>query len=57
MPDSSEKTRTALTEGAGAALPHLVDWCAGLMNSHIKRYEACIGSFTFEYVGVVVKDG
>nr|WSU77782.1 hypothetical protein OG499_34630 [Streptomyces anulatus] len=57
VPDSSEKTRTALTKGTGAALPHLVDWCAGLMNSHIKRYEACIGSFTFEYVGVVVKDG
>ncbi|WP_032793539.1 hypothetical protein [Streptomyces anulatus] len=57
VPDSSEKTRTALTKGTGAALPHLVDWCAGSMNSHIKRYEACIGSFTFEYVGVVVKDG
>lgn len=31
VPDSSEKTRTALTKGTGAALPHLVDWCAGLL--------------------------
>ncbi|CAM5543654.1 hypothetical protein [Streptomyces californicus] len=57
VPDDSKKTRAALTKGESAALPHLVDWCAGYGNSHIKRYEACIGSFTFEYVGVVVKDG
>ncbi|MFE4335651.1 hypothetical protein ACFRQM_41575 [Streptomyces sp. NPDC056831] len=60
VPDNSKKTRDALTKGTSktrAALPHLVDWCEGFGNSHIKRYEACIGSFTFEYVGVVVKDG
>jgi hypothetical protein len=30
------------------ALPHLVDCCPDLTGSHIKRYEACIGSFTYE---------
>ncbi|MEU5403578.1 hypothetical protein ABZ348_30295 [Streptomyces sp. NPDC005963] len=57
VPDNSKKTRDALTKGTRAPLPHLVDWCAGLGGSHIKRYEACIGSFAFEYVGIVVKDG
>ncbi|MBF4135782.1 MULTISPECIES: hypothetical protein [Streptomyces] len=60
VPDDSKKTRDALTKGTGsakAALPHLVDWCPNLMDSHIKRYEACIGSFLFEYEGIVVKDG
>lgn len=57
VPDDSKKTRDALTKGANAALPHLVDWCANLLDSHIKRYEACIGSFTYEYQGIVVKDG
>ena len=60
LPDNSKKTRDALTKGTDdekAALPRLVDWCANLVNSHIKRYEACIGSFTYEYVGVVIKDG
>lgn len=59
VPDNSKKTRDALTQGTNGtrALPHLVDWCANLVDSHIKRYEACIGSFNYEYEGVVVKDG
>lgn len=60
VPDDSKKTRDALTKGTKgtkAPLPPLVDWCANLTNSHIKRYEACIGSFTYEHVGVVIKDG
>lgn len=59
VPDNSKATRDALTNGTKgtAALPSLVDWCANLLDSHIKRYEACIGSFTYEYQGIVVKDG
>ncbi|WP_256106774.1 hypothetical protein [Streptomyces sp. ODS05-4] len=37
VPDSSKKTRDALTKGTRAPLPHLVDWCEGLGDSHIKR--------------------
>ncbi|GGN94550.1 hypothetical protein GCM10011579_094160 [Streptomyces albiflavescens] len=36
---------------------HTTHWCANLLDSHIKRCEACIGSFTYEYQGIVVKDG
>ncbi|MCF2128175.1 hypothetical protein L1I79_17285 [Strepomyces sp. STD 3.1] len=60
VPDNSKKTRDALTNGMNgphAALPHLVDWCANLTYSHIKRYGACIGTFNYEYEGIVVKDG
>jgi hypothetical protein len=59
VPDDSKKIRDALTKGTNGvkALPHLVDWCANLTGSHIKRYEACIGSFTYEYEGIVIKDG
>jgi hypothetical protein len=59
VPDDSKKVRDALTNGTNGmmALPHLVDWCPSLTGSHIKRYEACIGSFTYEYQGIVVKDG
>lgn len=57
VPDTSKSTRDALTKGANADLPHLVDWCKTYINSHIKRYEACISTFNYEYVGVVVKDG
>lgn len=60
VPDDSKATRDALIEGvngAKAAPPQLVDWCANLTGSHIKRLEACIGSFTYEYQGIVVKDG
>ncbi|UQA93743.1 hypothetical protein [Streptomyces halobius] len=56
IPDTSKKTRDALTKEANANLPHLVDWCANY-NSDIKRYGACIGGFTYEYVGIVIKDG
>ncbi|MEU7576725.1 hypothetical protein AB0B50_03880 [Streptomyces sp. NPDC041068] len=57
VPDDSKKIRDALTKGtsrARAGLPHLVDWCEGFANSHVKRYEACIGSFKYEYEGRVV---
>ncbi|MFC5220335.1 hypothetical protein [Streptomyces coerulescens] len=57
VPDGSKKTRDALTKGTRALLPHLVDWCANLVNSHIMRYEACIGTFNYEYEGIIVKDG
>ncbi|MFI6063597.1 hypothetical protein [Streptomyces sp. NPDC051286] len=59
VPDNSKKTRDALAKegfGATAGLPHLVDWC-DTRNLDIKRYEACISGFTYEYEGIVVKDG
>ncbi|WP_344287765.1 hypothetical protein [Streptomyces synnematoformans] len=56
--DNSDKTRDALAEARmGARSAGLVDWCVNLANSHIKRFEGCIGSFTFEYEGIVIKDG
>ncbi|MEU2246647.1 hypothetical protein [Streptomyces sp. NPDC019224] len=56
VPDGSKETRDALTTGAAADLPHLVDWCNTYADSHIKRYEACISTFTYEYVGIVVDE-
>ncbi|MFF9899135.1 hypothetical protein [Streptomyces longispororuber] len=60
VPDDSKKTRDALRNGARgtkAELPHLVDWCEGLGSSYIKRFEACIAGFKYEYHGIVIKDG
>lgn len=59
VPDNSKRTRDALAKegfGVTAGLPHLVDWC-DTHNLDIKRYEACISGFTYEYEGIVVKDG
>ncbi|MFE6778258.1 hypothetical protein [Streptomyces sp. NPDC057702] len=58
--DNSKRTRDALTRGTGQAkapLPHLVDWCADLSGSHIKRYETCVASLNYEYEFPIVKDG
>ncbi|WP_159393768.1 fibronectin type III domain-containing protein [Streptomyces sp. NRRL F-5755] len=56
VPGVSKSARQPLAERARSGLPHLVDWCEKY-SSHIKRYGACIAGFTYEYKGVVVKDG
>ncbi|ROP44224.1 hypothetical protein EDD94_8012 [Streptomyces sp. PanSC9] len=57
VPRVSKSGRQALVRQASSGLPHLVDWCETYTDSHIKRYEACISGFTYEYEGIVVKDG
>ncbi|MFJ5589617.1 fibronectin type III domain-containing protein [Streptomyces noursei] len=57
VPGVSKKARQSLIKQASSGLPHLVDWCETYADSHIKRYEACISGFTYEYQGIVVKDG
>lgn len=57
VPSLSKSARQSLAEQTSSGLPHLVDWCETYTNTHIKRYEACISGFTYEYEGVVVKDG
>ncbi|MGI5171093.1 hypothetical protein ACQEU3_42750 [Spirillospora sp. CA-253888] len=54
--DDSEKTREAVAK-ARAKSPALVDWCEGWTNSHIKRFGACLATFTFEYEGIIIRDG
>ncbi|TDC05260.1 hypothetical protein [Actinomadura bangladeshensis] len=54
----NDKTSKALAAAmAQIKSAPLVDWCAGLANSHIKRYEACLATFTYEYEGVIIRDG
>lgn len=55
VPDHSAATKKALTKAMKMA--DLANWCATYTNSHIKRTEACIGGFNYEYEGIVVKDG
>ncbi|WP_146075298.1 hypothetical protein [Streptomyces sp. Ru71] len=57
VPGVSKSARQSLLKQATSGLPHLVDWCETYTDSHIKRYEACISGFTYEYEGIVVKDG
>ncbi|MEV5877423.1 hypothetical protein AB0L75_24990 [Streptomyces sp. NPDC052101] len=38
-------------------LPNLVTRCDRYSGTHINRTEACVGGFTYEVEGVVVKDG
>ncbi len=57
VPGVSKKARQSLIKQASSGLPHLVDWCETYADSHIKRYEACISGVTYEYQGIVVKDG
>lgn len=53
VPNDGKEVRDALKKEARASA-HLLDWCATYTDSRIKRFEACISGFRYEYQGIVI---
>ncbi|WP_242882683.1 hypothetical protein [Actinomadura litoris] len=57
VPDGGKKARKAIARAEAATRLGSVEWCRGMVKAHIKRLEACISTFTYEYEGIIIRDG